>query len=558
MKKLYILFILTSFLGFSQNPGDIVITEIMQNPGLVSDDFGEWFEVYNTTGSAIDLDGWIIRDEEGANQNLVTIMGSVIVPAGGYITLGRGGITDPADAEYNGGVTHAYVYDATFLMANGADEIILEAPGAIIIDQVYYDGGTEFPDPTGASMQLDPASISATGNDTGANWCEATTEYGGGDLGTPAAANTSCVPTCQTFLGTSEAICDSVTVGDTSDTYTATLEYSGAATGETFTVISTAGTVDLSGGNDPTNDASGTITVTGIPEGTDITITVDNTADGGLCNLVRSITSPICEPVTSIELELQGVIDFDLSGSDGKAIHVVATGDIADLSVYGLGVANNGGGTDGLEYTFDAITNVVAGDHILVARNLEAMELYLTTEGYNLFDYVLLANDNIAQNGNDAIELYKNGVLIETFGDPDLDGSGETWEYTDSWAYKSALGAVWPDGWYYGDATGCASGTTTFDPEVCTYPFVASLLSSDEFTADTFSIYPNPVKNGFVTITSQIQGTKNVQLTDSMGRTVLNTQLNADTLDISGLSSGLYLLNISIENSQITFKIVIE
>ena len=72
-------------------------------------------------------------------------------------------------------------------------------------------------------------------------------------------------------------------------------------------------------------------------------------------------------------LSLQGVMDLygssnDLySGTDGKAIHLVATADIADLSLYGLGIPNNGGGTDGPEYTFSWIS-CSAGDDILVYR----------------------------------------------------------------------------------------------------------------------------------------------------------------------------------------------
>ena len=46
-------------------------------------------------------------------------------------------------------------------------------------------------------------------------------------------------------------------------------------------------------------------------------------------------------------LRLRGVMDFDLSGSDGKAFHLYAQQDIPDLSVFGIGVANNGGGSDG-------------------------------------------------------------------------------------------------------------------------------------------------------------------------------------------------------------------
>ena len=34
----------------------------------------------------------------------------------------------------------------------------------------------------------------ATSNDTGANWCDGSTAYGDGDMGTPGAANDVCAP----------------------------------------------------------------------------------------------------------------------------------------------------------------------------------------------------------------------------------------------------------------------------------------------------------------------------------------------------------------------------
>ena len=55
-------------------------------------------------------------------------------------------------------------------------------------------------------------------------------------------------------------------------------------------------------------------------------------------------------------LSLQGVLDLSMSGSAGKAIHLVANADIADLSVFGIGVANNGGGTDGEEEKLPSIS----------------------------------------------------------------------------------------------------------------------------------------------------------------------------------------------------------
>ena len=59
-----------------------------------------------------------------------------------------------------------------------------------------------------------------------------------------------------------------------------------------------------------------------------------------------------------------------------------------DLSVFGIGVANNGGGTDGQEYTCDAIS-VSTGDDILIARSPTAMESYFS-DCYSEFEFVLI------------------------------------------------------------------------------------------------------------------------------------------------------------------------
>lgn len=554
--KLLLFFSFLSFGLFAQfSPGDIVITEIMQNPAGVSDDYGEWFEVYNTTSSDIDLNGWIIRDQPGSSQNVVNIDVSVIVSAGGYITLGRGGDTDPASSEYNGGITHTFVYDFGFLMSNSSDEVIIEAPNGTIIDEVYYDNGSTFPDPTGASMQLDPSSLSASANDSGANWCEGIDSYGTlGDLGSPANSNPNCAPTCEASLGSQDVVCNTLSSGI--DTYSVTLAFSGAGTSN-FVVTATAGTV---GGDDPTTTVDGSITVSGIQEGTDIIITVDDTATGGLCALTREVTSPVCEPTGDVQLELVGVIDFTVpsGGNDGKAVHVVAIADIPDLSVYGIGTAGNGGGSDGQEYTFDTIS-VSAGDHILLARTPSAMESYFTTDGYNLFDHVLTSNSEINQNGNDAIELFKNGSVVETFGEIVFEGGSDNysmdWAFQDSWAYKNIPGSVWPDGWIYGGQQCTDGSTTTFDA-TCVYPFVAA-LSNGDFTSNELAIFPNPVNDGFVNIKTQINGVLNVKLYDIMGRCVLSKQINSETLDVRAIGSGVYLLQVSVADRSSTTKLII-
>ena len=58
----------------------------MRNPAVVGDSEGEWFELHNTGSVDVDLRGWSLADEA---SDYHVVKRSLIVPAGGYIVLGR-------------------------------------------------------------------------------------------------------------------------------------------------------------------------------------------------------------------------------------------------------------------------------------------------------------------------------------------------------------------------------------------------------------------------------------------------------------------------------------
>ncbi len=138
----------------------------------------------------------------------------------------------------------------------------------------------------------------------------------------------------------------------------------------------------------------------------------------------------------SANMILTGVVDGPLSGGT-KMVEVYVYADIADLSLYGLGFANNGGGTDGQEYTFPADA-VTAGTFLYIANNADNFNNYF---GFAA-DYIDSSLGGF--NGDDAIEVYENGAVIDIFGDVDVDGTGTPWDHLDSWAYR--VDNTGPDG----------------------------------------------------------------------------------------------------------------
>jgi len=162
------------------NPGDVIINEIMQNPSAVSDSAGEWIELFNRTGSSIDINGWTIVDND-IDSHVIDNGGPLMIPAGGFLVLGTN-----ADMATNGGVWVNYSYGSGWYLGNSADEVVLLDSSLAEVDRVEYDGGPMFPDPNGASMALNNP---ASDNNVGANWSTSTTPFGAGDLGTPGAPN---------------------------------------------------------------------------------------------------------------------------------------------------------------------------------------------------------------------------------------------------------------------------------------------------------------------------------------------------------------------------------
>lgn len=72
------------------------------------------------------------------------------------------------------------------------------------------------------------------------------------------------------------------------------------------------------------------------------------------------------------------------------------------------------------------------------------------------------------------------------------------------------------------------------------------------------NLYPNPVSNGKVYITSKNDLDKNIIIFDVLGKKVLQTTISSKELNISNLSPGVYIIKIDEEQATATRKLIVK
>jgi hypothetical protein len=284
-------------------------------------------------------------------------------------------------------------------------------------------------------------------------------------------------------------------------------------------------------------------------------ITVSST---GVTDELIAVNGNAFGPPTN-SLIITGVFDAK-NGSSPKGVEMYVLNNIDDLSLYGVGSANNGGGTDGQEFTFPAVS-ATAGQFIYLVGTNQSTQ-FNTFFGFTP-DY---ESGAMFINGDDAIELFENGVVIDVHGDINVDGTGEPWDTVDSWGYR--VDGTGPDGssfvlanWTFGGSAeldGATNSTSTSPFPIGTYSNTTASVGDNSIAG--FSTYPNPVRGNILTVTTSSTDTKTVNIFNVLGRKVFSQRFSSmtKTMNVSEIASGVYIMKVTEGNNIATKKLIIE
>ena len=394
---------------------------------------------------------------------------------------------------------------------------------------------------------------------------------------------TNVSATCVLSLDTPVVACEASTLA--LDNYTVTIPFTGGSSA-TYTINAPGATI---GGDNPSSVASGNIVLT-YTEGTNFDVEIT----GGTCNLEVSGNSPECKPINT--LPVNEPFNYTV-GSELNASQMWTNASVGSDNI--LVAAGN------LNYT--GITST--GNHVSFAgtgsdprlpfTETTSGELYVSfltsvtdITGITGTSYFAVLNDASSSFTTARIWIRNDGTQYQ-FGISPTAAAGDIVWSTNLFNVGSTQYLVL--GYDFGTNTlslfenptigGTASATVSVTPTSTITSFAGFILRQDsatntpamlvdELTIDTLpnftlssssfnaidglTMYPNPLKGNTLYLTSTANATMSVQIFDVLGKEVLKSNVINNTVNVSGLNAGVYIVKITEEGKTATRKLVMQ
>lgn len=239
---------------------------------------------------------------------------------------------------------------------------------------------------------------------------------------------------------------------------------------------------------------------------------------------------------------------FEGSFGNNKALEIAnVTQNSIDLSAYNVRRQSNGAG-DWSPQT-DLSGTLAPGDVVVIINSGSSIQELIDEADISVTpDFSTGEGTALTFNGNDPVGLFKGNTLIDIIGVFD-GGSGN---FAKDVTLRRKPGVVEPNTTF--DLTNEWNSFTGDNVE--DIGSHTTTLSSTSFTWNALNIYPNPTSLNYIFVrhNEEVQ----VQIFNILGKKVKETVVDPSNprVDLSDISSGIYLLKISNEQSSTTRKII--
>ena len=411
--------------------------------------------------------------------------------------------------------------------------------------------------------------------------------------------NFSIAYPCDLNLGAITTTC--ITSTSATDTYDISIAFTGGNT-STYILATDNGTI---GGDNPSTNATGTILISGVTEGTNVVFTVQGDGANSSCDLTRNISSPTCAAFPVVD-EFNYTVGANLA--DQTPWTKVNTGDdmliaAGNLDFTGLKASTgnkitfDGGGSESYISFADVTSGTVYASFLLKVTDISAMtdvadggyiaSLAGSTSGYDARFWVRPNPDasgttfdigfgpessnppftSGTYNVNDVLFVVmaynKDNNIVSTWINPDA----SSFEGTIPTATLSSTDTSAPSSINLFILRQDSTGETPFVEidalrisdnwaDVTPKDATASVKNN---TIKGFATYPNPVTSDNVTITSNSAENKQVAIFNVLGKKVVSTNFTGTKSDINvaNLASGIYILKVTEGTKTATSKLII-
>ena len=390
---------------------------------------------------------------------------------------------------------------------------------------------------------------------------------------------------CALTLAAETTACNATTIGI--DTYTATIPFTGGNTAS-YTLSASSGTIS---GDNPSTTAAGNIIITGVNEGTNITLSIS-----GGCTISRVINAPECKIINSLPVTepFNYSVGTTLNTSQMWTNTSTATDEITtvsgNLSYTGITSTGNsvsfaGTGSDTRLPFTDTTSGVLYASFIVSVTDLTG----ISTTGNTYFAVLsnaansfTVARIHIKTDGT----LYQYGISPTTVTTDIVWSSntyavGSTQYLVLSYNFTSNALALIENPTIGGSGTAAVTVTPTTpltslanfilrqdsatttpsmridELRISTTPnFTLSSSSFDNINGLT--MYPNPISGNTLYLTSTANAAMSVQIFDLLGKEVLQSNVVNNAVNVSGLNAGVYMVKVTEEGKTATRKLVIQ